>query len=129
MIKSLDIGSIQEVAALTTTQGHEPFEFTGKLLAYTSKRTSGSMGDASPIAALYLFENVTPRRKASNRYVLAFQKCEADGMIITASYRTYTRLEKMAEKSPVDKMHRRICELVGVRDHMGDMKPTEVGGQ
>jgi len=124
-----DIGQTAEVTALTTAKGREPFEFTGELLAWASKRTEGRFGDNSPTATLRLYKNVSERVKPARRYVLAFEKTEADGMLIVASYKTFPSLEKMAEKSPVDKMHRRICELAGVRDYMDDMKPAELGGQ
>ena len=127
-MQKLEVGQIGEVAALTTTKGQEPFVFKGELMAWSSKRTDGRLGDTSPIAILRLYKNVSGRVKPSRRFIIAFEKIEADGSLITASYRSYTGLQKMAEKSPVDKMHRRICELVGVREYMSDMKPTEVGG-
>lgn len=99
----------------------EMIDLEGIFLAYASKRTSeATMGDASPVAMLKLFLNTR------GDYVLAFQKTEADGTPIIGSLKTFPRLEKLAEKVPCDKMHRRICDLMGVRHLMADMTPTAV---
>jgi len=121
---------IKEVVALTTVPGHEPYTFTGEQLSFSSKRTSPGLGQRSPVATLYLYKNHPHEGRkpsAKRRYVVTFEKREANGNLIVASYRSYPSLEKAAEKSPNDKMHRRLFKLVGMLDHMLDAQIETLG--
>ena len=103
--------------------------FDGELICYASKRTNQIIGDASPKARLRLFKNMSEKVRSGKQYILAFERVTPEDELIVASYKTFTSLEALARRSPVDKMHRRICDLAGVRHLMRDMQIDEIGGE
>jgi hypothetical protein len=110
MMQRMEPGEVAEITALTTIPEAQPFTFMGEMMAWSIKKVNSKPN--APMATLRLFRNVSDNVPNKRRFVLVFEKFTPDGRTIIASYRCFPSLAKLEEKSPDDKLHRRIVQLI-----------------